>query len=40
MEGRSSFNRKEIFRKPMRKWEDDIRIDYKEIGIKTRNWGD
>ena len=26
--------------RPRRRWEDDIRIDLKEIGIKTRNWVD
>ena len=23
-----------------RRWEDNIRMDLKEIGINTRNWGD
>ena len=23
----------------MRKWEDSIRMELKEIGINTRNWG-
>ena len=26
--------------RPRRRWEDNIRIDLKEIGIKTRNWLD
>ena len=26
--------------KPTRRWEDNIRIDRKEIGISTRNWVD
>jgi hypothetical protein len=26
--------------KPMRRWEDNIRMDFKEIGINTRNWVD
>ena len=26
--------------RPMRKWEDNIRMDLKEIGINTRNWID
>ena len=24
----------------MHRWEDDIRMDFKEIGINTRDWGD
>ena len=24
--------------RPRRRWEDNIRIDLKEIGINTRNW--
>jgi hypothetical protein len=24
--------------RPRRRWEDSIRMDLKEIGIKTRNW--
>ena len=26
--------------RPRRRWEDNIRMDLKEIGIKTRNWDD
>ena len=26
--------------RPRRRWEDDIRMDLKEIGINTRNWVD
>ena len=26
--------------RPKRRWEDDIRMDLKEIGINTRNWVD
>ena len=26
--------------KPRRRWEDNIRMDLKEIGINTRNWVD
>ena len=26
--------------RPRRKWEDNIKIDLKEIGINTRNWVD
>ena len=26
--------------RPRRRWEDDIRMDLKEIGINTRNWDD
>ena len=26
--------------RPKRKWEDNIRIDPKEIGVNTRNWVD
>ena len=25
---------------PRRKWDDNIRMDHKEIGINTRNWVD
>jgi hypothetical protein len=24
--------------KPRRRWEDNIRMDLKEIGVNTRNW--
>ena len=44
-EGRSAF--KILRGKPTgeiprhrRRWEDDTRMDYKEIGINTRNWVD
>ena len=26
--------------RPMRRWEDNIRMDLKEIGVNTRNWAD
>ena len=26
--------------RPRRRWEDNIRLDFKEIGINTRNWVD
>ena len=26
--------------RPRRRWEDNIRMDLKELGIKTRNWVD
>ena len=26
--------------RPRRRWEDNIRMDLKEIGINTRNWVD
>jgi hypothetical protein len=26
--------------RPRRRWEDNIKIDLKEIGMNTRNWGD
>ena len=32
--------RKEILERPSRRWEDSIRVDFKEIGINTRNWVD
>ena len=31
---------KETFGKSMGKWEENIRMDLKEIGINTRNWVD
>ena len=45
-EGRSAFEnfltstptRKRPLGRPRRKWEDNIRMHLKEIGIKTRNW--
>ena len=46
-EGRSAFKiltgkptGKRPLGRPMRKWEDNIRMDLKEIGINTRNWID
>ena len=46
-EGRSAFKiltgtpaGKRPLRKPSRRWEDNIRMDLKEIGINTRNWVD
>ena len=40
----SKFNRytcrKETFRKPRHRWEDNIRMDLKEIGMNKRNWVD
>ena len=29
---------KRPLRRPRRRWEDNIRMDLKEIGISTRNW--
>ena len=29
-----------MFGRPRRRWEDNIRMDLKEIGIDTRNWVD
>ena len=44
-EGRSAFKiltgtpaGKRPLARPMRRWEDTIRMDLKEIGISTRNW--
>jgi hypothetical protein len=46
-EGRSAFKtltgtpaRKRPLGRPRRRWEDNIRMDLKEIGINTRNWVD
>ena len=46
-EGRSAFKiltrkptGKRRFGRPGRRWEDNIRIDFKEIGSNTRNWID
>ena len=46
-EGRSSFKiligkstGKRPLESPRRRWEDNIRMDLKEIGINTRNWVD
>ena len=46
-EGRSGFKiltgkptgKRSLWR-PRHRWEDNIRLDLKEIGISTRNWGD
>ena len=44
-EGRSAFKiltatptGKRPLRRPMRRWDDNIRMDLKEIGVNTRNW--
>ena len=44
-EGRSAFKMltgtpagKRPLGRPIRRWEDNIRMDLKEIGIITRNW--
>ena len=46
-EGRSAFKiltdtpaGKRLVGRPRRRWEDNIRMDLKEIGINTRNWVD
>ena len=45
-EGKSTFKiltvkpTRRDFRRPRRTWEDNIRMDLKEIGITTRNWVD
>jgi hypothetical protein len=46
-EGRSAFKiltgkpeGKRSLGRPRRSWEDNIRMDLKEIGINTRNWVD
>jgi hypothetical protein len=46
-EGRNAFNiltgtpaGKRLLERPRRRWEDNIRMDLKEIGIYTRNWLD
>ena len=46
-EGRSPFKiltgtsaGKRLLGRPGRRWEDNIRMDLKEIGITTRNWAD
>ena len=46
-EGRSAFKiltgkptGKRPVMRPRRRWEDNIRMDLKEIGINTRNWVD
>ena len=31
---------KRPLRRPRRRWEDNVRMDLKEIGINTRNWVD
>jgi hypothetical protein len=30
--------RKRLLGGPMHEWEDNIKMDLKEIGVKTRNW--
>ena len=32
--------RKRTLRRPRRRWEDNIRMDLREISINTRNWVD
>ena len=46
-EGRSAFKiltgkptGKRPLERPRRRWEDNIRMDLKEMGINRRNWGD
>jgi len=46
-EGRNAFKispgkhtGKRFSRRPMCRWEDNTRMDFKEIGINTRNWVD
>jgi len=46
-EGRSAFKiltgtpaRKRLLGRPRRRWEENIRMDLKEISINTRNWID
>ena len=46
-EGRSAFKivtgkpaGKRLLRRPRRRWEDNIRMYLKELGINTRNWVD
>ena len=42
-EGRNAFKiltGKTIGKRPRRRWEDNSRMDLKEIGINTRNWVD
>ena len=36
----ATFTGKRPLGRPRRRWEDNIRIDFKEIGINTRNWAD
>ena len=36
--GKPAGNRR--LRRPRRRWEENIRLDLKEIGINTRNWVD
>ena len=31
---------KRLLGRPRRRWEDNIRMNLKEIGINTRNWAD
>ena len=35
-----NFNRKKPLGRPWRRWEDNIRMDLRELGINTRNWVD
>ena len=35
-----TLNGKRPLGRPRRRWEDNIRMDLKEIGISTRNWVD
>ena len=37
---RRSSTEKRPLGRPRRRWEDDIRMDIKEIGTNTRNWLD
>ena len=42
-EGRSAFKiltGKRHLGRPRHRWEDNIRMDFKEIGVSTRNWVD
>ena len=40
MEKKSKLTEKRPLGRPRRKWEDNIRMDLKEIGVNTRNWVD
>ena len=35
-----TYTGKRSLQRPRRRWEDNIKMDYKEIGINTRNWVD
>ena len=39
LKGKSTWEKK-LSRIPRHRWEDNIRMDLKEIGINTRNWVD